>query len=265
MYLQKIKNQDTDANCVKPFLEYFISLDMKAYFTHNQRIKPYLNLFYNRNIKSMEQMMNEIRYPTIAQGFINREAIKAAIPKQILEGLQICQARQINILTNQEIRMPNCTDTTWTTENIKTKEIRIAITNIKTITYDLDFLKNKFQFSDEDMTKVPQNPFTYLRQVFKDTAFRTSQYKMLYKLIYTKKLLKICRLVDTDTCERCNEQVEDFKHLLWDCRYSVNIWKEVEKQITERYGVTIKLKYHFVQDYLDRLERLDLWTLSLDL
>ena len=52
--LQKIKNQDTDANCIKPFLEYFISLDMKAYFTHNQRIKPYLNLFYNRNIKSME-------------------------------------------------------------------------------------------------------------------------------------------------------------------------------------------------------------------
>ena len=45
------------------------------------------------------------------------------------------------------------------------------MTNIKTIAYDLDFLKNKFQFSDEDMTKVPQNPFTYLRQLYKDTAF----------------------------------------------------------------------------------------------
>ena len=86
--------------------------------------------------------------------------------------------------------MPNCTDTVWTTENIKTKEIRITMTNINTIAYDLDFLKNKFQFSDEDMTKVPQNPFTYLRQVFKDTAFRASQYKMLYKLIYTKKTTK---------------------------------------------------------------------------
>ena len=120
------------------------------------------------------------------------------------------------------------------------------MTNIKTIAYDLDFLKNKFQFSDEDMTKVPQNPFTYLRQAFKDTALRASQYKMLYKVIYTKKLLKTCRLVETDTCERCNEQVEDFKPLLWDCRYSANIWKEVEKQITERYEINIELKYHSI-------------------
>ena len=36
-----------------PFLEYFVSYDMKAYFPHNQRIKPYLNLFYNRSMKSM--------------------------------------------------------------------------------------------------------------------------------------------------------------------------------------------------------------------
>jgi hypothetical protein len=45
--------------------------------------------------------MNEIRYPTVAQGFINREIIKAAILTQILEGLQICQAR--NIIENEKI------------------------------------------------------------------------------------------------------------------------------------------------------------------
>ncbi len=92
--LQKIKNQEKDARCIKPYLEFIISLDMKAYFTHNKIIKPYLNLFYSRNIKTMEKIINEIRYPLVAQGFINRETIKAAIPKQILEGLQICQERQ---------------------------------------------------------------------------------------------------------------------------------------------------------------------------
>jgi hypothetical protein len=96
---------------------------MKTYFTHNQRIKPYLNLFYNRKIKSMEQIMNEIRYPTVTQGFINRETIKPAMPKQILEGLQICQTRHIITIRNEEIRMPNCTGTVWTTESIKTREI----------------------------------------------------------------------------------------------------------------------------------------------
>ena len=34
----------------------------------------------------------------------------------------------------------------------------------------------------------------YLRETFKDTTFRASHYKMLNKLIYTKKLLHICRL-----------------------------------------------------------------------
>jgi hypothetical protein len=69
--------------------------------------------------------------------------------------------------------MPNCRNTVWTTKNIKTKEIRITITmsKISTIKTYLDFLKNNFHFSDSDMTEVPQNPFTYLRQAFKDTAF----------------------------------------------------------------------------------------------
>ena len=43
-----------------------------------------------------------------------------------------------------------------------------------------------------------------------------------------------------------NAHVEDFKHLLWDCRYSVNIWKEVEQQIRTRYNVNATLTYHNV-------------------
>ena len=93
------------------------------------------------------------------------------------------------------------------------------------------------------MQSVPQNPFTYLRDTFKDTAFRASQYKMIHKLIYTKKLLLICGLVETNICERCNTEIEDYKHLLWDCIHSKNIWKETEKQIRERYTLNTELKY----------------------
>ena len=67
----------------------------------------------------------------------------------------------------------------------------------------IQYLQEKFGFSDEDMQSVPQDPFKYLREIFKNTAFRAYQYKMLHKLIYTKKLLHICRLVDTNLCERC--------------------------------------------------------------
>ena len=40
--------------------------------------------------------------------------------------------------------------------------------------------------------------------------------------------------------------IEDYKHLLWDCRYSVNIWKEVEQQIRTRYRVNVTLTFHNV-------------------
>jgi hypothetical protein len=77
----------------------------------------------------------------VEKSWKNIKTIKAALPKQILEDLQVCQVRIINIITNEEIRMPNCTETVWTTENIKTKEIKITLTNITTIAYHLDFLK----------------------------------------------------------------------------------------------------------------------------
>ena len=122
----------------------------------------------------------------------------------------------------------------------------MALIKANLISHDLWYLQDKFGFSDEDMQSVPQAPFKYLRETFKDTAFRASQYKMLHKLIYTKKLLHICRLVDTNQCERCTNEVEDFKHLLWDCRYSVEIWKETERQINERFRTNLEIKYHNV-------------------
>ena len=47
------------------------------------------------------------------------------------------------------------------------------------------------------------------------TSFRASQFKMLHKLIYTKKLLHICRLVDTNLCERCINKIDCLCGYVW--------------------------------------------------
>ena len=44
-------------------------------------------------------------------------------------------------------------------ENIYLTDIRVALTNENTITRDLEYLREKFDFSDSDMLEVPQNPF----------------------------------------------------------------------------------------------------------
>ena len=33
----------------------------------------------------------------------------------------------------------------------------------------------------------------------------------------------------------CINEIEDFKHMLWSCRFSMEIWKETERQINERF------------------------------
>ena len=78
---------------------------------------------------------------------------------------------------------------------------------------------------------------------------------MLHKLIYTKKLLHICRLVDTNQYERCINEIEDFKHMLWSCRYSVEIWKETERQINERFRTNLEIKYHNVSSVTSKAKR----------
>ena len=57
-------------------------------------------------------------------------------------------------------------------------------------------------------------------------------------------ILHICGLVDTNICDGCNTEIEDFKHLLWECTFSANIWKETERQIKEKYKLNTELKKH---------------------
>lgn len=243
--LAKVKNQEESAARLKVYLEYFGALDLKAYFMNNAVIRPAVNFFYIRNnIKTMSEMIEELMHQRIAGGYLNRETIRRHIPREVVEGYNICITGHINLFINDDIKLPSCNRTAWTTDNIKTKDIRVAITNISTITYDLAYLRDKFGFSNADMAQVPQNPYSYLRQVVKDTGFRAFQYKLLNKLIYTRKQLKIFRIVDSDICERCEEEVEDFKHLIWSCSYSVNIWKEVERYIRKNLNVILELKYH---------------------
>ena len=71
------------------------------------------------------------------------------------------------IAVGNEITIPNCTNFSWTIDNIAAKDIRLALIKDNLISHDLGYLQDKFGFSDEDMQSVPQAPFKYLRETFK--------------------------------------------------------------------------------------------------
>ena len=71
----------------------------------------------------------------------------------------MCSTNEINLVVNNEITMPNCTNLSWTIDNIATKDIRLALTKVNLKSHDLLYLQEKFGFSDEDMQSVSQDPF----------------------------------------------------------------------------------------------------------
>ena len=71
-------------------------------------------------------MINEINFARVAGNFLNSKAIKEKIHRRLFWVLEICKAMGINLVSNNDIKMSNCTDTSCTIHNIATKEIRIA-------------------------------------------------------------------------------------------------------------------------------------------
>ena len=152
----KVRTQQSEATSLKPYLEYFLSLSIKAFFTGNMEVNQYINIFLHRNITTMASMINEMLFPTVLHGFLARPMVKRHIPKQIFKGLEICQAKGINTVPTNETRLPNCNNTVWTMDNIKTKDIRLALIIENTISHDREYIREKFDFTEEDMQSVPQ-------------------------------------------------------------------------------------------------------------
>ena len=45
--------------------------------------------------------------------------------------MEVCRANNISLVASNDIKMPICTNTSWTVDNITAKDIRIAIITIK--------------------------------------------------------------------------------------------------------------------------------------
>ena len=76
--LMKVRTQQTKTENLDPYLEYVLSLDTRAYFIENPIARAAINLFVNRNITTMDKIIKEILYPTIAirEGVLNRRMPK---------------------------------------------------------------------------------------------------------------------------------------------------------------------------------------------
>ena len=62
------------------------------------------------------------------------------IHKQVFKGMEVCRANDIGLVASNDIKIPNCTNTSWTVDNITAKDIRIALTKGTLISHDLEYI-----------------------------------------------------------------------------------------------------------------------------
>ena len=60
------------------------------------------------------------------------------------------------------------------------------------------------------------------------------QLKIFYKILATRKMLKIWKITDDNTCRFCGDEEEDIMHLFW---YCPDVARQVERAVRSQTGI----------------------------
>jgi hypothetical protein len=81
-----------------------------------------------------------------------------------------------------------------------------------------------------------------VRKQIKNVKLRNVYYRLINNEFYSKTRLKKLNITQDENCERCHE-VETIKHLLWECTWSQNMWKNLNN-IYNTIGVKNQVQYY---------------------
>jgi hypothetical protein len=119
------------------------------------------------------------------------------------------------------------------TQEVKTMQINEFIRkDIITITTgELQMTLKRALNKIDDLNVMERNNIDYydysnivtFRKNCKNAKLRNIYFRMINGDFYSNARMKKFKMIETDKCSRC-EQVEDTKHLLWECFQSKNIW-----------------------------------------
>ena len=73
-----------------------------------------------------------------------------------------------------------------------------------------------------------QNIFLIPFKATTETKLREFQFKILHRIVATKKYLFRIKVIDSNTCTFCGNNVEDLLHLFFECRKVKDIWDKLQ-------------------------------------
>jgi hypothetical protein len=198
----------------------------------NNLIINYANTICNRiNIVTISDLVKEYFHPTVHNYRLQILAIKNIFKHNLIINLH--NHRTINhtpLVTHINLNINKFKQI----NKITTKDIRIklSVLNNKT-TFNFTKICNDYNLNPDYLNNY--NPFIMLRSKHNSTAINVWHFRILHKVIYSKKKLFLFKTVDSPNCDICGE-IESTKHLIFECNRAIELWRNFTIAVNQSFN-----------------------------
>jgi len=82
--------------------------------------------------------------------------------------------------------------------------------------------------------------FTLARKITRESKLQVFQYKLLHRVIVTKKSLFRYKISNTENCPDCANEIETIEHMLFDCPKAAQLWQKVQQAFESVEKITLE-------------------------
>lgn len=102
-------------------------------------------------------------------------------------------------------------------------------------------LNPKFPYLENskfELSSVPENlnPFKNIRKCLHMPRDRFFKFRILHGDIFCNERMFKFKMVNSQSCNYCNTEVESIKHMLWDCPRAQGAWNYLRQLINQAYS-----------------------------
>jgi hypothetical protein len=185
----------------------------------------FFNIFKREGIESLGDLVQEIEYTNDSRKLESLRHIENKFPNQILK-----VARNYCNEINDNVGMTHVyvgNDVFVPINEVTVKQLQLVLKRSLGRTEIPDYCKklNIEEFDRRQILRVrKQVTNVHLRNIF---------YRLISKDFFTGERMLRFKMVDNDRCKQCNE-VETFKHLLWECRCTKETWGALNSILSKK-------------------------------
>jgi exonuclease III len=203
------------------------SINLESYLVRKKElfllclIKPLTKI----GVRTLGEMIQLYEYELDNKLCTVIKSILTAIPKSLVE-IAKCYNNEYNsedvklkyIMISENVRME--------VNMITVKEFQIILKKAMEKTDSTDF-GSKLGIESYDRENI-----TRFRSICKNPKLRNIYFRLIHNDFYTRVRMKKFNMTDSERCTRC-ENIENSKHLLWECFHVQNIWRLYNSMLTQ--------------------------------